>query len=234
MLFFKLVATDKGGVMQLRIKTVNEDGCEVEEVWLLKNRVSTLMACAKDKDCPESLRREVQAILDEEKSETDRLVGLHAIGEKGSKSSHQLALGEGGGDSCQFVRIMDPEATSWLKENVDWIPDFVDLMNSDVATLEEKQRAIQKQTDVTRSSVRYWRAVTNGSDSSRIECARLIHADASIALVLMFRSGRVRLSFPDGYEGPTSFGLWNKTVECVERLLARAPECIKRLVAHVA
>lgn len=218
--------------MQLRIKTVNEDGCEVEEVWLLKNRVSTLMACVKD--CPESLRREVQAILDEEKTETDRLVGLHAIGEKGSKSSHQFAFGESGGDSFQFVRIMDSEATSWLKENVDWIPDFVDLINSDVATLEEKQRAIRKQTDVARSSVRYWRAVTNGSDSPRIECARLIHADASIALVLMFRNGRIRLSFPDSYEGPTSFGFWNKTVECVERLLARAPECIKRLVARAA
>ena len=218
--------------MQLRIKTVNEDGCEVEEVWLLKNRVSTLMACAKG--CPESLRWEVQAILDEEKLETDRLVGFHVIGENGSKPSYQLALGEGSGDSYQFVRIMDPEATSWLKENVDWIPDFIDLINSDAATLEERQRAIREQIDATRSSVRYWRAVTNGSDSPRIECARLIHADASITLVLMFRNGRVRLSFPDDYEGPTSFGLWNKTVECVERLLARAPECIKRLVARAA
>lgn len=226
MFFFKLVATDKGGVMQLRIKTTNEDGCEVEEVWLLKSGLSSLLYCAHD--CPESLRREIDAALRQERTETNLLFGLYGEEEKS-------VPGDGDEESCGFVRVMDSEATSWLKENVDWIPDLIDLINnSDVATLEDKQRAIRERADATCSSVHYWRAMVNVSEEPMIEYARLKYADASITLVLKLLTGKLRLRFPDDYEGPTSFGLWNKTVECVERLLARASERIKTVLARVA
>jgi hypothetical protein len=225
MLFFKLVATDKGGVMQLRIKTTNEDGCEVEEVWLLKSGLSSLLYCAHD--CPESLRREIDAALRQERAETNLLFGIYGEEEKS-------VPGDGDEESCGFVRVMDSEAIIWLNENVNWMLDFTELISSDVATLEEMRRAIREQTDATRSSVRYWRAMGNVSEEPMIECARLKYADASITLVLKLLTGKLRLRFPDDYEGPTSFGLWNKTVEYVERLLTRASECIKRLVANAA
>lgn len=211
--------------MQLRIKTTNEDGCEVEEVWISRSGFPSLPYCAHD--CPESLRREIAAALRQERAETNLLFGLYGEKEKS-------VPGDGDEEPCGFVRVMDPEAIIWLNENVDWMLDFTELISSDIATLEEKQRAIRKRADATCSSMRYWRAMANVSEEPMIEFARLKYADASIALVLKLLTGKLRLRFPEEYEGPTSFGFWNKTVECVERLLARAPECIKRLVARAA
>lgn len=211
--------------MQLRIKTTDEDGCEVEEVWLLKSGLFNLPYCAHD--CPESLKREIEAAFRQERAETNLLFGLH--GEK-----EESVPGDDDEEPCGFVRVMDPEAIVWLNENVDWMLDFTELISSDIATLEERRRAIREQADATRSSVRYWRAMGNVSEEPMIECARLKYADASITLVLKLLTGKLRLRFPEEYEGPKSFGFRNKVAECVERLLTRASERIKTVLARVA